>query len=114
MAAMTPTQHILVVANETATGDDLHRTVRAFAADPAARVHVVAPALNDASAPAAEQRLRMCIAQLEDLGLDVHGHVGDPDRAIDGGTQLILRRPCGSSQSGDLTVPLPVPAAPSR
>jgi K+-sensing histidine kinase KdpD len=84
MAVMTSTQQILVVANETATGDDLHRTVRAFAADPAARVHVVAPARNDASAPAAEQRLRMCIAQLEDLGLDVRGHVGDPDpmRAI--------------------------------
>lgn len=79
MVAMTPTQHILVVADETATGGDLHRTVRAFAADPAARVHVVAPAPNGASAQAAEQRLRMCIAQLEDLGLDVQGHVGDAD-----------------------------------
>ena len=40
------TQQILVVANETATGRELHDTVRAFAIDPAARVHVVAPALN--------------------------------------------------------------------
>ena len=31
-----PTQHILVVANETATGPELHHAVRSFAADPAA------------------------------------------------------------------------------
>src|SRR4051794_13449941 len=89
MAAMPSTQHILVVANETATGEQLHRTVRALAADPAARVRVVAPALNsrvrhwfsdcDGSVSAAEQRLSTCIAQLEDLGLDVDGHVGDED-----------------------------------
>lgn len=40
------TQHILVVANETATGRALHDAVRAFTVDPAARVPVVAPALN--------------------------------------------------------------------
>src|SRR3954464_15992092 len=40
------TQHILVVANETATGEELHHAVRAFAADPAARVHVVAAEFN--------------------------------------------------------------------
>jgi nucleotide-binding universal stress UspA family protein len=65
------------------------RSVRALAADPAARVRVVAPALNsrvrhwfsdcDPSVAAAEHRLRTCIAQLEDLGLDVEGHVGDED-----------------------------------
>jgi hypothetical protein len=89
MVAMTSAQHILVVANETATGEQLHRSVRALAADPAARVRVVAPALNsrvrhwfsdcDASVAAAEHRLRTCIARLEDLGLDVEGHVGDED-----------------------------------
>jgi GABA permease len=88
------TQHILVVANETAAGEELHHTVRAFAADPGARVHVVAPALNsrirhwlsdcDGAREAAEARLAECLAQLSDLGLDVDGNVGDADplRAI--------------------------------
>jgi hypothetical protein len=86
---MSPTQHILVVANETAAGEELHHTVRAFAADPAARVHVVAPALNsrvrhwfsdrDAALDAAERRLEACLDQLADLGLSVDGHVGDED-----------------------------------
>src|SRR4051794_6405814 len=86
---MPDTQHILVVANETAPDEQLHRTVRALAADPAARVLVVAPALNsrvrhwfsdcDASVAAARQRLRTCTAQLGDLGLDVEGRVGDED-----------------------------------
>ena len=87
---MTPTtQHILVVANETATGEELHHTVRAFAADPAARVHVVAPALNtrlrhwfsdtDVALRAAQDRLATCLEQLRRLGLAVEGHVGDED-----------------------------------
>jgi hypothetical protein len=83
------TQQILVVANETATGRQLHDTVRAFAIDPAARVHVVAPALNsrvrhwfsdcDGAHDAAEARLAECLQQLAGLGLDVAGHVGDAD-----------------------------------
>lgn len=83
------TQHILVVANETATGEELHHTVRSFAADPAARVHVVAPALNsrvrhwfsdtDGARAAAERRLATCVAQLAALDLEVDGHVGDED-----------------------------------
>jgi nucleotide-binding universal stress UspA family protein len=82
-------QRILVVANETATGQELHNTVRAFVVDPAARVHVVAPALNsrmrhwfsdsDAAQAAAEARLAECLGQLSDLGLAVEGHVGDED-----------------------------------
>jgi hypothetical protein len=85
MLAMTPTQHILVVANETATGEHLHHTVSAFAVDPAARVLVVAPAPRSRMRRlAAEERLHSCIARLEGLGLDVDGHVGDEDpmRAI--------------------------------
>jgi hypothetical protein len=84
-----PSQHILVVANETATGPELHRAVRAFAADRAARVRVVAPALNsrlhhwfsdsDAAREAAEARLRACLAELDALGLEADGHVGDAD-----------------------------------
>jgi hypothetical protein len=83
------TQHILVVANETATGPELHHAVRVFAADPAARVRVVAPALNtrlrhwfsdsDAAREAAEARLGGCLAELGGLGLDADGHVGDED-----------------------------------
>jgi hypothetical protein len=82
-------QHILVVANQTATGRELHDTVRAFAIDPAARVHVVSPALNsrvrhffsdsDAARESAEARLAECVKQLSKLELDVAGHVGDED-----------------------------------
>ncbi len=85
----SPAQHILVIANETATGRELHDTVRAFAVDPAARVHVVAPALNarlrhwfsdcDAAHEAAQARLAECLEQLSGLGLVVGGHVGDED-----------------------------------
>jgi hypothetical protein len=85
----TTTQHILVVANETAAGEDLHHAVRSFAADPAARVHVVAPALNsrlrhwfsdsDAAYVAAETRLAECLERLSALGLDADGHIGDED-----------------------------------
>src|SRR5690349_20405792 len=84
-----PAQRILVVANETATGPELHRAVRAFAADRAARVRVVAPALNsrlrhwfsdsDAAREAAEARLAACLAELSALGLPADGHVGDED-----------------------------------
>jgi len=84
-----PTQHILVVANETATGPELHHAVRSFAADPAARVRVVAPALNsrlrhwlsdsDAARDDAEARLDGCLAELSGLGLEADGHVGDAD-----------------------------------
>ncbi len=86
MPAMTPTQHILVVANETATGEHLHHTVSAFAVDPEARVHVVAPAPRSRMRRlAAEERLHSCVARLEGVGLDVDGHVGDEDplRAIE-------------------------------
>jgi hypothetical protein len=86
MLAMTPTQHILVVANETATGEHLHHTVNAFAVDPEARVRVVAPAPRSRMRRlAAEERLHSCIARLEGLGLDVDGHLGDEDplRAIE-------------------------------
>jgi K+-sensing histidine kinase KdpD len=85
MLAMTPTQHILVVANETATGEHLHRTVSAFAVDPAARVLVVAPAPRSRwRRQAAEERLHTCVTRLDGLGLDVEGRLGDEDpmRAI--------------------------------
>jgi nucleotide-binding universal stress UspA family protein len=84
-----PNQCILVVANETATAQELHNAVRAFAVDPAARVLVVTPAVNsrmrhwysdsDVAQAAAEARLALCVARLSDLGLDVDGHVGDED-----------------------------------
>jgi hypothetical protein len=84
-----PAQHILVVANETATGPELHRAIRSFAADRAARVRVVAPALNsrvrhwfsdcDAARETAEARLDACLAELATVGLEADGHVGDED-----------------------------------
>ena len=89
IAMSSTTQHILVVANETATGEELHHSVRAFAAGPDARVHVVAPALNsrvrhwfsdvDDARAAAEERLAACLHVLVCLGLDADGHVGDED-----------------------------------
>jgi len=87
---MTSTsQHILVVANQTATDERLHRAICGFALDPAARIHVIAPALNsrlrhwfsdsDAAYEQAEARLGACIESLADLDFDVGGHVADED-----------------------------------
>lgn len=72
-------QHLLTVATESADGEPLHATVRALAADPAARVLVVVPAGRGAGT-----RLVECIAALEDLGLDVEGRLGarDPFKAV--------------------------------
>jgi hypothetical protein len=84
----TETKRILVVANETAEGAQLHETVLARA-NGSAEVHVVSPALNsrlrhwisdvDQARHAAEDRLAKCLGRLREAGLDARGSVGDSD-----------------------------------
>ena len=87
-------RRILVVANETAEGDLLHRAIRPRAKDTGTDVRVVAPALNsrlrhwlsdeDGARRAAETRLDSCLERLALAGVDAHGEVGDanPIQAI--------------------------------
>jgi GABA permease len=84
----TETKRILVVANETAEGAQLHETVLARG-NGSAEVHVVSPALNsrlrhwisdvDQARHAAEDRLAKCLGRLREAGLDARGSVGDSD-----------------------------------
>jgi hypothetical protein len=86
-----PRRRILVVANETARGDELHDAVLAQAgrAGSHARVLVVAPALNsrlrhwltdDAAARrAAIARVHDCVTRLARDGIPAEGTIGDPD-----------------------------------
>jgi hypothetical protein len=84
----TESKRILVVANETAEGAQLHETVLARG-NGSAEVHVVSPALNsrlrhwisdvDQARHAAEDRLVKCLGRLRDAGLDARGSVGDSD-----------------------------------
>jgi hypothetical protein len=82
------TKRILVVANETVEGAQLHETVRVLG-NGSAEVHVVSPALNsrlrhwisdvDQARHAAEDRLAKCLGRLRGAGLDARGSVGDSD-----------------------------------
>jgi hypothetical protein len=82
-------RRILVVANETVAGRRLRDAIQSAAAGHRANVLVVSPALNsplkhwvsdeDEARAAAEQRLRRSVAELELLGIDAHGEIGDAD-----------------------------------
>jgi nucleotide-binding universal stress UspA family protein len=82
-------QRILVVANETVAGRALREAVEDAAEGYRANVLVVSPALNsplrhwasdeDQARAAAEDRLRRSIAELEKLGINARGEVGDAD-----------------------------------
>ena len=83
-------RRILVIANETVEGDNLHELIRSSAADTrTVEVLVVAPALNsrlrhwmsdeDAARRAAEERLVGCLQRLELAGVRPYGWVGDAD-----------------------------------
>ena len=86
-----PRRRILVVANETARGGELHDVVVAQAerSHPRTRVLVVAPALNsrlrhwlsdDAAARrAAILRVQDCVTRLAAAGIAAEGTIGDPD-----------------------------------
>jgi hypothetical protein len=82
-------RRILVVANETVAGRRLREAIQAAAAGHRANVLVVSPALNtplkhwtsdeDKARAAAKQRLRRSVDELERLGIDARGEVGDAD-----------------------------------
>ena len=82
-------KRILVVANETVAGSRLRDAIKAAADDGKASVLVVSPALNsplrhwtsdeDNARAAAEERIARSVAELERLGIDARGEVGDAD-----------------------------------
>jgi hypothetical protein len=81
------TKKILVIANETAAGDELESAVRG-PDDGSTEVLVVAPAVNPAlrlwssrtgKADAARRRARFCVEHLSARGLRATGTVGDGD-----------------------------------
>ena len=82
-------RRILVVANETVAGRKLREAIKSAAGDARANVLVVTPALNsplrhwtsdeDGARAAAEDRLRLSVAELERLGISARGEVGDAD-----------------------------------
>jgi hypothetical protein len=82
---------IVVVANEVLDCDYLVEDIRRCCGEEHGRVFVVCPAVNsrlrhwvsdeDAARAAARERLDLMIAQLEQLGVDACGAVGDADPA---------------------------------
>jgi hypothetical protein len=83
-----PAPHrVLVIANETVTGKELHEAIVAYAEE--TDILVVAPALNsrlrhwtsdeDRARGAAEGRLAACLASLRAAGMQAHGRIGDAD-----------------------------------
>jgi len=78
---------ILVVANETCPGTDLHRAVVRLAGGEPSEVLIVAPALNgwvstwandiDGARQAAQDRLDDMVRALREDGLEANGEVGD-------------------------------------
>jgi hypothetical protein len=67
--------HVLVIGSETVVGEPLLRAVRERAEASPAEFTVVVPA----DPPGAETRMKRTLAQLRAAGLEVTGHVGDPD-----------------------------------
>jgi hypothetical protein len=82
-------RRILVVANETVAGGALRDAIKAAAEGARANVLVVAPALNtklrhwtsdeDQARAAAEDRLARSCHELDRLGINARGEVGDAD-----------------------------------
>src|SRR5438105_3558603 len=88
----TPVRHddgrkrFLVVANETVAGERLREEIRRAAADGAAEVLVVCPALNsplrhwasdeDTARARAQERLGTSLARLREAGIEARGEVG--------------------------------------
>ena len=91
---MSNVRRILVIANETVAGPELHDAI-VDRADAAVDVLVIAPALNsrlrhwlsddDGARRAAEARLELCLERLAATGINAEGRVGDanPLQAID-------------------------------
>src|SRR3954451_13256834 len=79
---------LLVVANETVVGKPLIDAVKKRADEGPVKVHVISPqnqpragyvVYEDTVRDAAENRLKMTIAQLEEIGVEADGEVMDPD-----------------------------------
>jgi hypothetical protein len=82
------TKRILVVANETVAGRELIDAVKRHAEGGGAEVHVVCPQnapkhgyviYDEHVREAAENRLKMTLAQLREAGIQASGEVMDPD-----------------------------------
>ena len=67
--------HVLVIGSETVVGEPLLQAVRERAEASPAEFTVVVPA----DPPGAEMRMKRTLAQLRARGIEVTGHVGDPD-----------------------------------
>jgi hypothetical protein len=85
---MSEPRNILVVANETVTGQPLIDAVKRRADSGPIAVHVICPQnqpkhgyviYDETIRGAAENRLEMTIAQLREVGVDAEGEVMDPD-----------------------------------
>jgi hypothetical protein len=85
---MSEPRKILVVANETVTGQALIDAVKRRADDSPISVHVICPQnqpkhgyviYDDTIRGAAENRLAMTLAQLREVGIAATGDVEDPD-----------------------------------
>ena len=84
-----PSRKILVVANETVGGGELHELLGQKAEKVSEDVFVVCPALNsklhtwlsdeDAARTAAQERLEASLARLRDAGVAARGEIGDGD-----------------------------------
>ena len=82
-------RRILVVANETVTGEALRDEIHRRSEGVEERVRVVCPALmsplryfasdEDEPRAQAQQRLERCLAALRDVGIAAEGEVGDAD-----------------------------------
>ena len=82
-------KRVLVVANETVAGAKLRDCIRAETGSGDSTVLVLCPALNsplrhwasdeDGARTAAEERLARSVAELQRLGIDARGEVGDAD-----------------------------------
>ncbi len=85
---MTDPRKILVVANETVTGQPLIDAVKRRADGGSVSVHVICPQnqpkhgyviYDETIRGAAENRLQMTLAQLGEVGIEATGEVMDPD-----------------------------------
>jgi hypothetical protein len=94
----TTGRRILVVANDTVSGQELTRRVRESGGEDAA-VFVVAPALTssaikhhlgdvDQAREPAQERLERILAELRDAGIAADGEVGDSDPLVAVGDEL--------------------------
>ena len=76
-------KHVIVVANKTATSDELVEALRARASSGPAKFTLIVPSTphSDDHVPC-EQRLTEAVEHLRAAGLDVHGQLGAADPVV--------------------------------